>query len=249
MGDSVKILVAPDTFKGSLSAANAAAILTVSEFQKFELTRLLPESSASITVAPNAVDPVWMEPAPASSIQEPYIVAVGNLKPHKNLANLIKGFAEVQHLIPHRLVLVGATGFAGGSGVPQTLIQRLGDRLDFRGLVPFDELRSLVGGASAMGFVSLYEGFGLPPLEAMAMGIPVLASREASMPEVCGNAAMYCDARDPRSIGEGLLALMNESASARHSRRNRGLSRVATYCWDHSAQLTSDVLRSVASSK
>ena len=228
-------------------AANANAILTVSQFQKLELSRLLPGIQASITVVPNAVDSAWHESAGASPIQEPYILAVGNLKPHKNLSALLQGFAGVASSINHRLVLVGATGFAGGTGVSPEVIATLGERLEFRGKVSFAELRSLVGGASAMAFVSLYEGFGLPPLEAMAMGVPVLASREASVPEVCGNAAQYCDARDPRSIGQALLALLSETDAERESRKQRGFERVAQFSWDQSARLTADVIRSVAS--
>ncbi|MFT7621116.1 MAG: glycosyltransferase involved in cell wall biosynthesis [Myxococcota bacterium] len=224
----------------------AAAVLTVSHFTADELVSKLHTLKAPVTVVHNGVDPVWLNPpAGESPCDRPYVVAVGNLKPHKNLHALVTAFARIADEVPHDLVLVGrAEGFAGGSGLAQAAIRRLGSRLRFTGHVPFDSLRSWVYHADLMAFVSLYEGFGLPPLEAMASGTPVLASRAASIPEVCGDAAAFCNARDPEDLASSLRDLLHDP-ERRAQLVAAGRERIKAFDWDRSADETAVVIRSL----
>ncbi len=220
-------------------AWRADEVLTVSAFTKERLATLLPALTAPVTVVHNAVEPAWLAPIAPPAVERPYVIAVGNVKPHKNLAALVRAFVAIAERVPHELVIVGrAEGFAGGTGLDAALRH---DRVRFTGHVPFDELRSLVAGADVMAFVSLYEGFGLPPLEAMASGTAVLAGRAASVPEVCGDAAAYCDPRDEADIADRLEGLLGDE-NGRAGLVAAGRARVAEFSWDRAAEATAAAL-------
>lgn len=125
----------------------------------------------------------------------PYFVHVGNIKPYKNLSRLVDAFLQVRGRIPHDLVIVGQSdGLITGES--QDFFERVrteSQRIHLTGFVSHKELLSLVGHAHALIMPSLYEGFGLPPVGAMAAGVPVVVSRAASLPEICGDAALYFD--------------------------------------------------------
>ena len=157
------------------------------------------------------------------------------MKPHKNLGRLLEAFAAVTGDIPHDLVLAGRRrGFLTGDREVANLAEGLAERVRFTGFLEADELRRAVAGAEALVLPSLYEGFGLPAVEAMACGRPVLAARAGALPEVCGEAALYCDPRDRRDIAAGLRRLAGDpelaarlaAAGHRHARR---------FCWDDTA--------------
>ena len=224
-------------------ARQADAILTVSEFTAAELRRTLGPIRGSVTVAPNAVGPEWSEPAAGPRPHAgPYVLAVGNVKPHKNLGRLLAAFRRVAPDHPHDLVVVGrAEGFTGGSGIPVADVAALGDRVRFTGAVDGATLRALYQHADALAFVSLYEGFGLPPLEAMASGTPVLASRAASIPEVCGDAALLCDPRDVGDIAAQLGRLLSDDA-LRAGLVDAGRHRVQAFSWDRAADTIAGVM-------
>lgn len=224
-------------------AKQAAEVICVSDFTGRQLKRYLPNLRAPVTVVHNAADAAWSEPPVAASPHErPYVICVGNVKPHKNLARALDAFARIAASVPHDLVVVGKnTGFAGGSGIDAGLVERLGCRLHFTGFVSDAALRGWVAHADLLCFVSLYEGFGLPPLEAMSVGTPVLASRAASIPEVCGEAAEYCDARDPGDIASTLLRLLL-NPTHRAALAAAGRVRVAAFDWDKAADQTAAVL-------
>ncbi len=223
-------------------ARQAGSVISVSHYTQQRLGRLLPSLRAPVDVIPNAVDPVWKEPVSGPSPHpRPYLVAIGNVKPHKNLARVAEALALSGSECD--LVLVGQNrGFAGGGGLPRRLREALGDRLHFTGFVPEADLRHWVAHAEALLFLSLYEGFGLPPLEAMAVGTPVLASRSASVPEVCANAAEYCDATDVEDIARGLDRLLGDPQRAQELVA-LGKERAAQFCWERSADETAEILR------
>jgi glycosyltransferase involved in cell wall biosynthesis len=153
----------------------AAAILTVSEFTKGEFLRLVGVPRAPIVVAHNGVDERWFHPVESSAPAPPapYIVCVASLKPHKNLVALIDAFAALRDRLPHRLLIVGRMAglrTTDGAVLDRAAICR--DRVQLTGEVNDAALRSLIAGAAALVHPSLYEGFGLPPLEAMACGCP-----------------------------------------------------------------------------
>jgi glycosyltransferase involved in cell wall biosynthesis len=227
----------------------AAAILTVSEFTKGEFLRLVGAPRAPIVVAHNGVDERWFHPidsAPPRSAA-PYVVCIASLKPHKNLGALIDAFARLRDRLPHNLLIVGRIG---GLRTTDTAVlgkvAACGDRVQLTGEVSDAALRSLVAGASALVHPSLYEGFGLPPLEAMASGCPCLVSRTTAMPEVCDDAVLYCNPGDPNDIATRLYQLVTDER-LRADLSTRGRARAATFQWSHTAGRTLDVLDHVIS--
>jgi glycosyltransferase involved in cell wall biosynthesis len=222
----------------------ASAILTVSEFTKGEFLRLVGSPVAPITVAHNGVDERWFRPvdSPSPRPSEPYVVCVASVKPHKNLGALIEAFATLCDRIPHNLLIVGRID--GLRTADRTVFGRArayGDRVQLTGEVSDPTLRSLIGGAAALVHPSLYEGFGLPPLEAMAAGCPCLVSRTTAMPEVCGDAALYCDPIDPGDIASRLYQLVTDE-HLRDDLSARGRSRAATFQWSRTTERTLEAL-------
>ncbi|HEV8549849.1 MAG TPA: glycosyltransferase family 1 protein [Polyangiaceae bacterium] len=218
----------------------ARAVLCVSAFTKGELERLLGPFRGPLHVVPNGVDASWFErPAAPSPHPRPYLLYVGNLKPHKNLPRTLAAFASIAGRVPHDFVLVGP-------GDPEPLRAALPGELATRVRfeAPLDQagLERTVAHASGLVLASLYEGFGLPPLEAMALGIPVLVSRTASLPEVCGDAALYCDPLSVADIAGGLVRLLTDDAE-RLRLAAAGPPRARRFDWDRSADQVSAVLR------
>jgi len=138
------------------------------------------------------------------------------------------------------------SGFrTGDPGVP-VLAAQLGDRVMFTGEVSDREVRAFVAGARALVLPSLYEGFGLPPLEAMACGCPVLVSRCGSLPEVCEDAAWYCDAGDYRDVGRQLVRVLSDDG-LRDRLRNLGRTRARQFTWQACADQTLAVFQEAVS--
>ena len=219
----------------------AAGILFDSEFSRGEMTRLVGACDGNAAVSPLAVDPQWHSArsrAPERPLPEPYLLYVGNLKRHKNVPALLAAFRSVTDRIPHKLVLVGrGTGLRADPQV-STISD---DRVIFAGEVSADRLAQYVVHADALVTASLYEGFGLPALEAMAAGIPCLVSTAGSLPEVCGDAALYCDPRDITSIADGLVRIATDE-HLRAQLVRRGEARARASSWDLCATTTASVL-------
>ncbi len=226
----------------------AAAVICVSAFSADELTRLTGIGRQQISVIHNGVDSSWFSArSPERPWPTPYFVYVGNVKPHKNLARLIRAFGSVAAGIPHDLVIVGRRdGFITGAPDVAVEAERLGPRIHFAGELSEDEVRNFVGHAEALVFPSLYEGFGLPALEAMAAGTPVIASRAASIPEVCGAAALYFDPEDEAELGRSIQKVAREPAALREELVAAGLEQAKKFSWERSAEATADVLLSAA---
>jgi glycosyltransferase involved in cell wall biosynthesis len=170
----------------------------------------------------------------------PFFLYVGAAYPYKNLKRLITGFARAGG--GYRLVLAGDhEHFAAGLREHAAALG-LGDRVVFTGVVSDAELAALYGAAHAYTFVSLSEGFGLPGLEAMQFGVPVVAASAGSLPEIYGDAARYCDPHDAESIADALA----EVASDEHLRAElgeRGRRRAAEFSWARTAEQTLAVYR------
>ncbi|MBI4607400.1 MAG: glycosyltransferase family 4 protein [Candidatus Rokubacteria bacterium] len=171
-----------------------------------------------------------------------YILYVGNLLPHKNLARLIAAFSRLGASIPHRLVIAGRKDpryFPGLSAVAERL--GIGQRVVFLDYMDDQELPALYAGADVFVFPSLYEGFGLPPLEAMACGTPVVTSNVSALPEVVGNAALLVDPLDVEALAQALAEVLENPA--RHDRlRALGLRQVYSFTWDRCARRLLDIL-------
>jgi glycosyltransferase involved in cell wall biosynthesis len=222
-----------------LKAKRARRLIAVSEHTRREVVRRLGVDPGRVAVTHEAAHAPTVEPDPAAleryGIDAPFFLYVGAAYPYKNLARLIEAFGRVDGT--YRLVLAGDQEDFGAA-----LRAHASERVVFTGPVSEPELAALYAGAFAYAFVSLSEGFGLPGLEAMAAGVPVVAARATSLPEVYGDAAHYCDPHDVASIASAL----NDVAGDEELRRRlveRGLQRAAEFSWTRTAEQTLGVYR------
>ena len=205
-------------------ARHADAVVAVSAFTRDELVELLDVPAERIRIVPNGLEPVFT-PEGASAAGD-YVLAVGTLEPRKNLGRAV----EAAKLANVELRVVGAPGW-GGVEVP-----------GWAGRVDDEELAALYRGARCLVFPSLYEGFGLPVIEAMACGTPVVTSRGGATEEVAGGAAVLVDALDPEAIAAGIA----EAEARRDELRRLGLERAKAFTWSHSADLLESLWRELA---
>lgn len=222
----------------------SSAIITISEFTKSELIRFTgPVGNQSITPIHLGIDEEWFSiPRGNSPHNRPYILYVGNIKPHKNLGSLIKAFEIISDRVPHDLILVGKKeGFITGDTLAAISAQCCNGRVRFTGHVDHMQLKRYITNASALVFPSLYEGFGLPPLEAMAALCPVLVSNVGPMPEICGDAALYCDPYRVEDIAEKMMMLLSDD-SLRYSLRELGLEHAKKFNWERCINETCNVI-------
>jgi alpha-1,3-rhamnosyl/mannosyltransferase len=206
-------------------AARAAdAVVAVSEFTKAEAVELLRVPAERIRVIPNGVEPVFTPDGPGA--EGDYALAVGTLEPRKNLARAV----EAARIAGVELRVAGADGW-GGVEAPRRI-----------GFVPDEELAALYRGARCLVYPSLYEGFGIPPLEAMACGTPVVTSAGGALEETAGGAAVLVDPLDPESIAAGI----DEAARRREELRAAGLARARAFTWSRAADAVEALWRELA---
>jgi glycosyltransferase involved in cell wall biosynthesis len=235
------------------SARAADRVIAVSRHTADDLVDWLDLEPGKLRVIPLAVSPAIRRLTGAElhvfrlkyGIDRPHVLAVGTLEPRKNLAMLLRAFAAIQREVPHRLVLVGPEGWLTGELHETVRALDLGDRLEMTGFVSDEELGGWYSSADLVAFPSWYEGFGLPLLEAMHCGAPVLASSSSALPEVGGDAAAYIDPGDERAWAEAMLALLRDEA-ARTRMAESGLARARAHSWERTALETWDVYREVA---
>jgi glycosyltransferase involved in cell wall biosynthesis len=209
----------------------ARRLIAVSEFTKRELLELLDVPDEKVRVIPNAVGPEFSpegESAPGD-----YVLAVSTLEPRKNLPRLVEAYRRAG-LNGLPLLVAGAPGWGA--------VRVNGEGVRWLGEVGDDELARLYRGARAVAYVSLYEGFGLPVLEAMACGAPVVAARAGALEEVAGGAAVLVDPLDPDAIAAGLA----EAIDRREELRPLGLGRARAFDWHEVARETVAVYREAA---
>jgi glycosyltransferase involved in cell wall biosynthesis len=225
----------------------ARRVICASEFTRGEAIRLGRLDAGKISVVPLGVDPDWAagaRPRPPGSA--PYLLFIGLVKPHKNLRGLLVAFEAIAAMIPHRLIVVGRhTGLRGVDAGALALARRLAPRVELVDSVSRAQLADLVSGADLLVQPSLYEGYGLPPLEAMAAGTPVLAAHAGALPEVCGDAALYCDPGSTADIARRIREALGD-APLRARLRERGLRRARGLTWRACAEATADVLLAAA---
>ncbi len=212
------------------AARQAGAVIVPSAFVRERAVAGLRLEQRRVRVIHHGIDHDRFRPS--AETREPFLLYPARPWPHKNHARLLEAFALLRRERPElRLVLtgVGTERLAGPEGV------------DARGAVPGDELVSLYRRASCLVFPSLYEGFGAPPLEAMACGTPVAAARAGSLPEVCGDAAVLFDPQDPAAIAAGVEEALARSAELSAA----GPSHAATFTWEASARAHVAVYRSL----
>ncbi|WP_214109895.1 glycosyltransferase family 4 protein [Acrocarpospora catenulata] len=245
----------PGTGRGSYvrSATRTAVraanrVIVPSKATRDELIRVLGADPTRIDVAYHGVDPVLFHRPAEAEIKRvsdrlglrgyPYVASLGTLAPRKNVPNLVRGFAKAVQDLKDRPALVLAGGLvesAGGDLEVDAAVRELpsGVRVVRTGYLPFADLAGFYGGALVAAFPSLVEGFGMPVLEAMACGAPVLTTRRTSLPEVGGDAVAYTEC-DAASIGTALRALLADPAR-RAALGDAGLARSQEFSWAMSA--------------
>jgi glycosyltransferase involved in cell wall biosynthesis len=230
-------------FMFSRVAKTAAGIIFDSEFSRAEMARF-STTRGRTAVGPLAVDESWFNvrarhPNPPTG--GPYLVYVGNWKRHKNVPTLLRAFKRVLHRIPHRLVLVGQREGLNSDGEIAREVASLGDRVLHVGEMKHADVQPWVAHADALVTTSLYEGFGLPPVEAMAAGVPCMVSNAGSIPEVCGEAALYCDPRDEGDVAARIVEIATDQALRRRL-IELGRPRARNFTWERCAAATLEML-------
>jgi glycosyltransferase involved in cell wall biosynthesis len=228
---------------------SADAVIAVSRHTAEDLLRRTKLPATKIFVVPLAASlPTQLtdveETLQRLKIRPPYVLFVGTLEPRKNLVRLVRAYRRLAARgAPHRLVLAGPMGWR-----PQELMRELaapapGDVV-LTGRVSDADLDALYRGAAAFVYPSLYEGFGLPVLEAMARGVPSVVSIAGSLPEVAGEAALPVDPRSTAGLAEAMERIVNDRELAERLRQS-GIARASRYSWEETARRTLEVYKSV----
>ncbi|MER3428684.1 MAG: glycosyltransferase family 1 protein [Pyrinomonas sp.] len=233
----------------------AAQIIVPSEYTRRDLIATYGIAPDRITVTPLAAASRFAPVEAARvrrvcaryGIQGAYILAVGSIQPRKNLGRLFAAYERLQRKSAQgnlpRLVVVGKRAWLFETTLRAA--ERLGDRVLFTGYVPEEDLPPLYAGALCFVYPSFFEGFGLPPLEAMQCGTPVLVGNRTSLPEVVGEAGLMVNPFDEAELAEALERLI-EDASLRAELSRRGLERARQFNWHHTARLTLEAYKKAA---
>lgn len=242
----------------------AARVVAVSDATKRDVENLMGVRPNRIRRVYNAPDPGFLDPHRSSGAEErqlimeryqigyPYLLYAGNIRAHKNVPRLVEAFAVVRgQLASHpvykdlRLVIIGDT-ISQFPAVRQSVIKsRVEQVVRFLGFVPFETLRCFYESAAAFVFPSRYEGFGLPPLEAMACGTPVVTANVSSLPEVVGDAAVLVNPANVFDIARGIRDVLLDEA-LRTDLIRRGLDQASRFSWDRTARQMLEIYQEAA---
>jgi glycosyltransferase involved in cell wall biosynthesis len=233
------------------SVRRAERVIAVSQRTASDAVRLLGVDPARMRVVPEAAAPGFGPRGDAEFEatarrlhldQRPYALFVGTLEPRKNVPLLLEAFAQVRNQLDAQLLVVGGRGWLEEPIFAAHARSGLGDAVRFLGSLDQDDLAALYSYASVFVLPSLYEGFGLPVLEAMACGAPVICSNAGPLPEVAGDAAVQLSPHDLAPWAQAMLAVMTDAPLA-STLRQKGFDRAATYSWTRAALATRDVYR------
>jgi glycosyltransferase involved in cell wall biosynthesis len=237
------------------AARRSDRILTVSEASKRDILSLFNVKPEKIVVVYNAIDEHFSATPSEEHIarireryqlDHKFVLYVGNIKPHKNLVRLIEAFSELRRTHDDLKLLIIGDEISKLPALRRAVHRhKLHKYVRFLGYLKDDTLTVLYRLASVFVFPSLYEGFGLPPLEAMASGTPVVTSNVSSLPEVTGDAAVLVDPYDVDSIGDGMRRILDDPRLAEELRL-KGLKRAREFSWERSVEKTQRVYREVA---
>ncbi len=223
------------------SVRRAAAVIAVSEATRQEIVALYGTPAEKITAVPHGVDPRFApQAAPGEAIrakyrlpaESPLVLTVGTMQPRKNHLGLVRAWARVE--AAGTLVIAGGKGWAYDAVYEEVARLGIAERVIFAGYVDDADLPALYRTADVFAFPALYEGFGLPVLEAMACGTPVVTSNVSSLPEVAGEAALLVDPLDVDALAAAIAHLLGDTA-LRGSLRAKGLARAQAFSWQRAA--------------
>ncbi|MGH9802588.1 MAG: glycosyltransferase family 4 protein, partial [Blastocatellia bacterium] len=183
-------------------------------------------------------------------IRQPYLLYVGTIEPRKNLLTLIRAYDELLRTTDHhpQLALCGGKGWLYEEVFKLIAELKLTDQVRFTGYVADEDLPALYSAAEAFVYPSLYEGFGLPPLEAMACGTPAITSNVSSLPEVVGQAGLIHDPNDWQALAAHIARLLGDKAAREHFKQ-AGIEQAARFSWDRAARETQSVYDEVVGSR
>ncbi len=234
------------------SIRRAKQVIAVSESTKRDVRQLFRIAEKRITVIPEGfvkerAGKGVVDVREKYGLARPYVCFVGTLEPRKNILNLIKGFQSVANLPSMKkvdLILAGAPGWKYGNVIKAIKDSKYAGRVRYLGYLPHQDKLQLIEHASAFVFPSLYEGFGLPVLEAMSLGTPVITSRVSSLPEVAGTAAVFVNPHKFKDIGQAIVKIVGNK-QLRDRIINEGHKRASQFTWDTVARETLKVYQGV----
>jgi glycosyltransferase involved in cell wall biosynthesis len=232
-------------------AKHMDAVIAISEYTKRDVVARLDVPAAKVHVVPGAAHPQYRpveDPPHMRTVLEkhglhgkPYVLYVGAMERRKNVSRLVAAFGALRQgeaPVTHRLVLAGGGDPAVAADVRGRVDEwGLAEHVSFLGYVPFEELPALLSGADVFIFASLFEGFGLPPLEAMSCGVPVVVADATSLPEVVGDAGLLVPPEDTGALASALRRVLTDRG-LHASLREKGLARARLFSWDRTARLT-----------
>jgi glycosyltransferase involved in cell wall biosynthesis len=241
------------------TARQASRVVTISSHSAADIVELYGVPQERIAIVSPAVGPEFApvaEPAVIAAVKarygihwDAYVLSGGGAEPRKNIVRLVEAFGRAPKLRETmNLVVVG--GMERGAESIYEAVSRAGlqEEVIFPGHVPLEDLRALYAGCSLFAFPSLYEGFGMPPLEAMACGAPVVCSNASSLPEAVGDAALLVDPRDPEGWAQAMTRVLDD-ANLREDLRRKGALRVKAFSWEQSARDQLRVYQELAQEK
>jgi glycosyltransferase involved in cell wall biosynthesis len=238
----------------------ASRVIAVSEATRRDLLDLYDVAPERVVVVPHGVDHEVFRRAPKEDVERvkrrfgidgPYVLYLGGIEPRKNLPNLIEAYARLDPGLRPALVLAGSgvvwnpEGKDSLRGALERLPAEVRPYIVLTGYVQEAEKVAMLSGAEALVYPSRYEGFGLPVLEAMACGTPVVTSNVSALPEVAGDAALLVDPGDPSQIADAIERLLTQD-ELRSGLRARGLVRAARFTWEETAKRTASLLHEAA---
>jgi glycosyltransferase involved in cell wall biosynthesis len=238
------------------SALAATRLIAVSRATAADLTHFYATPQGKIDVIYEAAEPLAGPVATAAQVKSrygltrPYLLYVGTIQPRKNLARLLYAYAKLpaNDRLPPDLVLAGGSGWLSGPLYQLATDLGLGERVRFLGYVPDADLPALYAGALAFCFPSLFEGFGLPVLEAQHYGVPVMTANNSALPEIAGDAALLVDPTDIDALADAMLRLSQDEA-LRQRLIAAGHENVKRFSWEKAARETLAVLLTAARTK
>lgn len=250
----VRFKVFPETFsKATISYYNfiyrvvtkrANAVITVSEFSKAEILKYFPELENKIYVIYNGVNHNKFRPL--NLPRKKQILFIGAIAKHKNISVILEAFQKVINKIPHKIVIAGSkdSGMPSDENINKILSTIPPDRIEFTGKISDEDLIRLYNTSDFFIFPSIYEGFGLPLLEAMACGCPIIASKASSIPEVCGDSAIYFDPYSSEELSTRILEMANNEA-LKNELAQKGIRRAKEFSWRKASDMHIEVFKKV----